>query len=43
LGTVDEIRETVQQGRERNGISYLSVLERDAETFAPVVARLTEA
>lgn len=41
VGTIDEICETIQQRRERYGISYLSVFERDAEAFAPVVARLT--
>jgi probable F420-dependent oxidoreductase len=39
-GTVDEICETVRQRRERYGISYLSVFDRDLEAFAPVVARL---
>jgi probable F420-dependent oxidoreductase len=41
LGTIDEICETVRRRRERYGISYLTVFERDAEAFAPVVARLT--
>ena len=40
LGTIDEICETLRQRRERYGISYLTVLERDMEAFAPVVARL---
>ena len=40
LGTIDEICETVRQRRERYGISYLTVFERDMEAFAPVVARL---
>jgi probable F420-dependent oxidoreductase len=40
LGTIDEICETLQQRRERYGISYLTVFERDMEAFAPVVARL---
>ena len=39
-GTVDEICETVRQRRERYGISYLTVFDRDLEAFAPVVARL---
>lgn len=40
LGTIEEICETVRRRRERYGISYLTVFERDAEAFAPVVARL---
>ena len=40
LGTIDEICETVRQRRERYGISYLTVFERDMEAFAPVVGRL---
>jgi len=39
-GTVDEICETVRQRRERYGISYLTVFDRDLKAFAPVVARL---
>jgi len=39
-GTVEEICETVRQRRERYGISYLTVFDRDLEAFAPVVARL---
>ena len=40
LGTVEEICETLRERRERYGISYLTVIERDMEVFAPVVARL---
>jgi probable F420-dependent oxidoreductase len=40
LGTVEEICETLRERRERYGISYLTVFERDMEVFAPVVARL---
>lgn len=40
VGTIDQICETLRQRRERYGISYLSVFERDMEEFAPVVARL---
>jgi probable F420-dependent oxidoreductase len=40
LGTIDEMCETLQKRRERYGISYLTVFERDMEVFAPVVARL---
>jgi len=40
LGTIEEICETLRQRRERYGISYLTVFERDMEAFALVVARL---
>jgi probable F420-dependent oxidoreductase len=40
LGTVGEICETLRERRERYGISYLTVFERDMEAFAPVVQRL---
>jgi probable F420-dependent oxidoreductase len=40
VGSVDGIVETVQARRERFGVSYLVVFERDMEAFAPVVARL---
>lgn len=40
LGTIDEMCATLQKRRERYGISYLTVFERDMEVFAPVVARL---
>jgi probable F420-dependent oxidoreductase len=40
LGTVDEIVETLQERRERFGLSYIVVLEPVMEAFAPVVARL---
>jgi hypothetical protein len=43
LGTVEEICETLRQRRERYGISYLTVFERDMEAFAPVVERLAGA
>jgi hypothetical protein len=32
--------ETLRERRERYGISYLTVFERDMEAFAPVVAQL---
>ena len=41
VGSVDQICEQVLSNRERFGISYISVLEQDLETFAPVVARLS--
>ena len=40
VGTIEEICETLRQRRERHGISYLTVFERDMEAFAPVVERL---
>jgi probable F420-dependent oxidoreductase len=40
VGSVDEICETLRQRRERYGISYLTVFDRDLEAFAPVVAQL---
>ena len=43
VGTIEEMCETLRQRRERYGISYLTVFERDMEAFAPVVARLAGA
>jgi probable F420-dependent oxidoreductase len=40
IGTLDTIAESVRERRERLGISYIVVFERDMEAFAPVVARL---
>jgi len=40
LGTIKEMCESLRQRRERYGISYLTVFERDMEVFAPVVERL---
>jgi probable F420-dependent oxidoreductase len=40
VGTVEEIAATVLDRAERLGITYLSVLAKDAETFAPVLAAL---
>jgi probable F420-dependent oxidoreductase len=40
LGTIKEMCESLRQRRERYGISYLTVFERDMEVFAPVVAQL---
>jgi probable F420-dependent oxidoreductase len=40
IGTIDTIVERLQERRERLGISYVVVFERDMEAFAPVVARL---
>jgi hypothetical protein len=39
IGSVDQIVETLQERRERYGISYITVFG-DIDAFAPVVARL---
>ena len=41
IGSVEHIEEQIQRLRERHGISYLVVGSEDMESFAPVVARLT--
>ncbi|NEA50920.1 LLM class F420-dependent oxidoreductase [Streptomyces sp. SID10815] len=43
VGTLDGIVARVRAQRERFGFSYLTVLEPDMETFAPVMAALREA
>jgi probable F420-dependent oxidoreductase len=40
IGSVGEICELLQARRERYGISYVSVSDRSADAFAPVVAQL---
>jgi probable F420-dependent oxidoreductase len=40
LGDVGEMCATLRHRRERYGISYVTVFDRDAEAFAPVVAQL---
>jgi probable F420-dependent oxidoreductase len=40
IGTIDQICDTVRRRRERYGISYLTVFDRDLDAFAPVVAKL---
>lgn len=40
IGSVDEIADTLRERRERFGFSYLTVMERHIDAFAPVVARL---
>jgi hypothetical protein len=40
IGTVEQIAETLRARREQLGISYYTVYGRDADVFAPVVARL---
>ena len=40
VGTVDSICDTLQERRERFGISYITVPERYRDDLAPVVSRL---
>ncbi len=40
IGTVDQICEDLLYRREQYGISYIVILDKDMEAFAPVVARL---
>jgi probable F420-dependent oxidoreductase len=40
VGSVTEVVDCLEQRRERLGLSYISVNGKDAEAFAPVVARL---
>lgn len=40
LGTVGQMAEQLREQRERYGFSYLTVLERDMEAFAPVLEEL---
>ncbi|MFN8023525.1 MAG: TIGR03621 family F420-dependent LLM class oxidoreductase [Acidimicrobiales bacterium] len=40
IGTVDEICDRLVERRERYGISFVTVSERNLDAFAPVVARL---
>ena len=40
VGTLDEIGATLRARRDRWGISYVVVFERDMETFSPVLAQL---
>jgi len=40
IGTVEEICASLRDRRERYGISYLTVFDRDLEALAPVVERL---
>jgi probable F420-dependent oxidoreductase len=41
IGSVEQMVDDLLELRQRHGISYISVVGRDVETFAPVVARLT--
>lgn len=40
IGTVEEIADMLCNHRERFGLSYLTIFERDMEAFAPVIVRL---
>ena len=40
VGSVEQIIEALEERRERWGISYYVIFERDMDAFAPVVARL---
>ena len=40
IGPVEAIAEQLAERRERLGVSYVTVFERDLEAFAPVIARL---
>ena len=40
IGSLNDIGDTLQARRDRWGISYVVVFERDMEAFSPVVARL---
>jgi probable F420-dependent oxidoreductase len=40
IGSVDQIAETLEQRRERFGLSYITVFEKDLESLAKVIARL---
>jgi probable F420-dependent oxidoreductase len=40
IGSVDSICDRLQERREKYGISYITVGDKNAEAFAPVVARL---
>jgi hypothetical protein len=37
---VDQIVESLEEGRERNGFSYLVIFDTNFEEYSPVVARL---
>ena len=40
IGPVEQICDTIVERREKYGISYITVGDKNAEPFAPVVARL---
>jgi probable F420-dependent oxidoreductase len=43
IGSVESICDTLRERRERSGISYITVAQRNAEDLAPVVAQLAGA
>ena len=40
VGTIEQITEEIQVWRERFGISYITIMHKHMDAFAPVVARL---
>jgi hypothetical protein len=40
IGSVDQIAQTLEERRERFGISYLTVFEKDLVNMAKVIERL---
>ncbi len=40
IGSVDQIADTLEQRRERFGLSYITVFEKDFENLAKVIDRL---
>jgi hypothetical protein len=40
IGSVDQIAEALQQRRERFGLSYITVFEKDLENLGKVINRL---
>ena len=41
VGAADAVIETLLRRRESHGVNYVTVRQSQAESFAPVVARLT--
>jgi hypothetical protein len=40
IGSVDHIAQTLEQRRERFGLSYITVFEKDLENLARIIDRL---
>jgi hypothetical protein len=40
IGSVGQIAETLEQRRDRFGLSYITVFEKDLESLAKVIARM---
>ena len=40
IGSVEQICDTLRERRERYGFSYITLSDRNADAFAPVVAAL---